>query len=84
MKTVPKAPKDSKTPKLAGSEDIGIGDFIDQITRQRRRRMIDEDFAEDSVLKILNHRKRWRQTLSNKARRLLKVKHMDDEDLRLN
>jgi hypothetical protein len=70
--------------KLKGSEDIGITDYMSEIDTERKRKLISVDYQEDDVLYIVNHKRRWKKTLSKKAQRMLKVKHMDDKELRMN
>lgn len=82
MKTEPK-PK-SNPGKVKGSEDVGVKDYITEIKEQRKRRTVDEDFMEDEILEIVNHKRRWKRTYSQRVQRLMKVKIMKDGNLRMN
>ncbi len=82
-----KTPQDEEVDekiKLKGSKDIGITDYMTDIDNERKRKLISVDYQEDDVLYIVNHKRRWKKTLSKKAQRMLKVKHMDDKELRMN
>lgn len=76
--------EDKQVKAIQGSEAINVTEYMNDIESERSRRLVCQDFAEDDVLYILNHKRRWKKTLSKKAQRMLKVKHMDSKDLRLN
>lgn len=77
--------KDDKPPKaIQGSEEINVSEYMNDIDKERSRRLVCQEFAEDDFLFITNHKRRWKKTFSKKAQRMLKVKHMDDKDLRMN
>ena len=76
--------KEDTSTKLKGSEEIGISDYMTEIDKERQRKLISVDYQEDDVLYIVNHKRRWKKTLSKKAQRMLKVKHIDNKDLRMN
>lgn len=70
--------------ELKGSKDIEIGDYIEKIKTSRKQRVIDEEFAEDSVLEIVNHKRRWKKTYNKRIQRLAKQQQMGNGELRLN
>lgn len=81
---LPEEGKQDNSTKLKGSEEIGISDYMTEIDVERQRKLISVDYQEDDVLYIVNHKRRWKKTLSKKAQRMLKVKHIDSRDLRMN
>jgi hypothetical protein len=82
MKTISK--KEKPGIKLSGSDDIEVKAFIEEIVSERKKDVVDEKFKEDDVLEILNHKRRWKKTLSKRAQRLLRAKKINDNNLKLN
>ena len=82
MKTIGFNPKSQV--QLKGSEEIGVGDFIKSIGKERKRRHVDQEFVEDGVLAILNHKRKWKKTQPKKIQRKMKSKIIENPDLRLN
>ena len=77
--------KDDKEPKaIQGSEKINVSEYMNDIDKERSRRLVCKEFAEDDFLFITNHKRRWKNTLSKRVQRMLKVKQMDSGDLKMN
>ncbi|CAG9317373.1 unnamed protein product [Blepharisma stoltei] len=56
--------------KLEGSEEVGVDDFLSNIASERKKRVVDEEYQEDEVLSIVNHKNKWKKTWSKKQQRL--------------
>ena len=82
MKTIESRGKSNA--KLKGSEEIGVNDYIETIGTNRKQKSVPEEFAEDEVLSIVNHKRRWKKTHPKREQRDKKKKRMDDTSLRLN
>ena len=54
--------------------EVGIDSFMSEIKAARKQKNIQEEFREDDILSIINHKKKWKKTWSKKKKESLRIK----------
>ena len=54
-------------------QEIGVDSFMSSIKEARKQKDVLEEFKEDHVLSILNHKKKWKQTWTRKKKEALRL-----------
>lgn len=68
-----RAEKSSFELKKNEIEEIGVDNFMMTIHEARKNKETKEEFKEDDVLSILNHKKKWKTTWTRKKREVARV-----------
>jgi HMG-box domain len=53
--------------------EVGVDSFMKSIKEARRQKEIKEEYKEDDVLSILNHKKRWKKTWTKKKKEAARI-----------
>ena len=53
--------------------EIDVDSFMDSIKEARKQKEVQDEFKEDDVLSILNHKKKWKTTWTRKKKELARI-----------
>lgn len=53
--------------------EVEVDSFMSSIKEARKQKDVEEEFQEDDILSIINHKKKWRQTWSRKKKEALRL-----------
>lgn len=54
-------------------EEINVDNFMDSIKAARRQKNVGEEFKEDHVLSIVNHRNKWKTTWTKQKKEKIRI-----------
>ena len=54
-------------------EEINVDNFMDSIKAARRQKDVGEEFKEDHVLSIVNHRNKWKTTWTKQKKEKIRI-----------